>query len=579
MQTTDEREIISQLYAVVESPQRYEAFMQSLQDKIEALPTRDEADDSTPTFIGEHMNRACSLVDIVTPWRLDSDSELHGILAQKMQAMIALDAGGNVIDSNDAANVLYDLTPGATCEALPLDAHDRESLLRIVRETVAHRPARNSPNNVQRFRNRITDRTVLVTVEPYVQRHSGETYAIVRTSDIGWPSYLGSILQDLFDLTRAEVDVLRLMVEGDRVSEIAERRCASVTTIRSQLRSIFAKTDTGSQMDCVRMGFGLSLMHEADEGQLIAARIQAAQDTPLYPRDDQHRLFHLPGGRQIDYSTFGAEDGAPLLFYHCQTWGDVWFREAVDAASEAGFRIIAPLRPGFGQTTLYEGGYSDPRAFAPEIEVLLDHLDVERAPLISVGAGFVHALAAAERMPERLISITATHPWLPVLCNEDYEGFNGFNKLVAHTRLHFPQGLRFLVKAGFAFVSKSGPEAFARALLRDSPHDVEWVTRPDVLPITVHGLKTHRYQGYLGGFGDIANREDWRDLIRDCPVPIRFVIGEHDRNVQWRSARGFAEEHDHVTLSVMRDSGYLVHHQHSDQILRWVQADVNAAGR
>jgi len=522
------------------------------------------------------MKRASELIDIVTPWRHDPDAELHAMLKQRMQATIAFDGRGAIVDSNDAAKILYNLTPDATYESLPLEEDDRHQLLRLIQDTVAHRAGGNAPNNVLRFRNCTTERSLLVTVEPHVGKVSGETFAVIRTSDIGWPSHLSAILQDLFDLTRAEVDVLRLVVEGDRVSEIAERRCASVTTIRSQLRSIFAKTNTRTQLECVRLVFGLSLMHDTEEGKLVAARIQAAQNTPLYPRKDQHRIFQLADGRQIDYSVFGADDGRPLLFYHCQTWGDVWFREAVDAAAEAGFKIIAPLRPGFGQSTVYDGKFSDPRVFAPRLAQLLDHLEVDRAPLVSTGAGLVHALATAELTPGRLISITAAHPWLPVLCNEDYEGLNGFNKLIAHTRLHFPQGLRFLVKAGFAYVSKAGPEAFARSLLRDAPKDVEWVTRPDIKPIMIHGLKTHAYQGYLGGLGDIAYREDWGDLLRNCPVPVRFVIGEHDRNVQWRSARAFAEALDHVTLHVMPDSGYLVHHQHSDQILKWVRADALA---
>lgn len=237
--------------------------------------------------------------------------------------------------------------------------------------------------------------------------------------------------------------------------------------------------------------------------------------------------------------------------------------------------MIAPLRPGFGQTTLYDGGFSDPRTFAPEMERLLDHLGIEQAPIICVGSGLMHALATAGHNPARVLSITATHPWLPITKNEDMDGLSGFNKLIAHTRLHFPPGLRFMVKAGFAFVSKAGPGAFARSLLRDSPKDLEWVSRPDILPITVHGLKTHA-QGYLGTFGEIAYREDWTPLVENCPVPIRFVIGENDRHVQWGAARKWAAASDNITLDVMPNSGFLVHHQHSGQILRWVQGDMRA---
>ena len=58
-------------------------------------------------------------------------------------------------------------------------------------------------------------------------------------------------------------------------------------------------------------------------------------------------------------------------------------------------------------------------------------------------------------------------------------------------------------------------------------------------------------------------------------MPVRRVIGEHDRNVQWGAARRWSEALDHVELHVLPDSGYMVCHQQYAQIIDWAQADLS----
>ncbi len=575
MSFEESNEIISELYELVSAPDQYDDFMLQLQKKLATMQRDGKAGEAG--MISAHMSRAASLVDIVTPWRRESDEALHNALAQRMQATLALDETGNIIDANNAAKMVYDLLPGVGVEALPINDSD-QAVLRMHSGRMIRSPdTSNAPNDVLRLGNTLTGRPLLVRLEPYVQESTRRRFVIMRTSDVGWPSHLGPILQDLFDLSKAEIDVIRLLVEGLKVKEISRRRRASTTTVRSQLQSIFMKTATKDQMDCVRMVFGLALMHDIDEGNLVAARIQASQTTAFFPREDQRHLKRLPDGRQIEYSDFGAGEGGPvLLWYHDQAFGDVWFKEAVQAARHMKIRIIGALRPGFGQTTVYPGEASEPRDFAPDVRWLLDQLGIDRVAIVSSSAGLVHALAAAELMPDRISSISACHPLLPVLEDADLEGTNGYNYLIPHARLHFPASLKFLVKAGFAFVMRSGPAAFGKAVMRASPRDVDWIMRPDILPVMVHGRRVHRDQGYVGNFGDLNYREDWRPLLTDCPVPVRLVIGEHDRNVQWGAARRWSAALDHVTLHALPDSGYMVFHQQYQQILDWVLSDLAA---
>ncbi len=567
-----EQDIVKELYALVAEPHRYDAFMYDLSQRLESL--KEDHDETDHAALLTHIDHASSLVDIVTPWRYAIDDDLREILDRKIHAAMAINTAGEIIDANSSAKYLYDLQSGQYANELPLSGPSETGFPDIVRQAFPDHYKRNNPNNIFRFTDTRSGKPVLVTTETYESMATQAQVVIVQTSDFAWPAYLGPILKDLFSLTQAEIDILQLVVEGFKVSEIRTRRGASEATVRSQLSAIFQKTGVGSQVECIRMVMGLSMLHDANQGRAIASELEASQGPSYFPRSHQRRVLTLENKRTIEYSVFGAKDGDVLLFYHCQVFGDSWFQGAVDAAHRAGLQIIAPLRPGFGQTTVYSGKYSDPHIFAADIEALLDHLNVNRASILSVSSGLVHALAAVHRMPGRFTGISATHPILPVLTTEDLEGTNGYNYLIPHARLRFPPALKLMCRAGFAFVQTAGVAAFLRALLRSAPKDVEWAMRPDVFPVLEWGTGIHANQGYVGNLGDISYSENWLTPLTECSVPIRLVIGEHDRNVPWAAAKRHAKEQDHISLHILQDSGYLVHHQQGRQLVRWAAAEL-----
>lgn len=71
----------------------------------------------------------------------------------------------------------------------------------------------------------------------------------------GAPS--AAILSGLFDLTPAEARVARGLVEGWSVSEIAVGQGLAESTVRNQLRAVFAKTGASRQSELVSMCGGL----------------------------------------------------------------------------------------------------------------------------------------------------------------------------------------------------------------------------------------------------------------------------------------------------------------------------------
>lgn len=61
------------------------------------------------------------------------------------------------------------------------------------------------------------------------------------------------ILKSLFNLTPAEQQLAKLIIEGHRLDEAARKQCISLNTARTHMKHIYAKTDTGSQTDLVRL--------------------------------------------------------------------------------------------------------------------------------------------------------------------------------------------------------------------------------------------------------------------------------------------------------------------------------------
>lgn len=64
---------------------------------------------------------------------------------------------------------------------------------------------------------------------------------------------LASRVGELFDLSRAEMRVLLLLLEGCSAADMTQRTGTSMATVRSHIRSIFGKTEVTRQIDLMRL--------------------------------------------------------------------------------------------------------------------------------------------------------------------------------------------------------------------------------------------------------------------------------------------------------------------------------------
>lgn len=135
---------------------------------------------------------------------------------------------------------------------------------------------------------------------------------------------------------------------------------------------------------------------EYDEEPLVPSSVGAASISGT----------RLPDGRTLAWREYGNPRGVPCVLMpdiRSSRLAPEWLLH--DSALPASVRLIAVDRPGTGMSTAIGfGGAEDP---ADDLGRLIQTLAVGRVVLIGIGSGADAALAAAERHPDLVTSVSA----------------------------------------------------------------------------------------------------------------------------------------------------------------------------
>jgi pimeloyl-ACP methyl ester carboxylesterase len=121
-------------------------------------------------------------------------------------------------------------------------------------------------------------------------------------------------------------------------------------------------------------------------------------------------FVELKDGRRLAYVTYGDPEGVPLLFLHGTPGTSMQIGMASEGARKLGFKLIAPDRPGLGD--------SDVQAermlyhYPLDVVQLLDYLKIRQCPVIAISGGAPYAFQCAHDLPERLTHIVSLSGWI-----------------------------------------------------------------------------------------------------------------------------------------------------------------------
>ena len=243
-------EIIDRLYDVALDPLRLEELVDTWEAHLAPL-RRDPLDLATPFHdpdITQHIRRASLFLN-----RLDTvrdDAVYRSVLEDiPRSAAFISDGGSTVMACNRPAGIAFGLRDGAALASLPFEPDDIRVLHSAVQRVVAGRAAQVI---TLRVRSTITGSPVILRIGP-VESAEARPLALVMSTEQVWPEGFETTVQEAFGLTLAEVDIVRGISQGLPLKDIASARGRSLETVRTQLRSILAKSETHSQSELVRV--------------------------------------------------------------------------------------------------------------------------------------------------------------------------------------------------------------------------------------------------------------------------------------------------------------------------------------
>jgi pimeloyl-ACP methyl ester carboxylesterase/DNA-binding CsgD family transcriptional regulator len=453
---------------------------------------------------------------------------------------------------NRAAGMAFKIADGGPVDALPFDAEDIETLRGVVRKVASGRAEKVI---TLRIRSTITGSPVIVRVSP-VESDAVKPLALVLSTELVWPVGFATTVQEAFGLTMAEVEIVRGITLGHPIRDIAEGRGRSVETVRTQVRSVLAKTETHSQSELVRVVLGLmDVALIPTDGSAAPTRVTGLDAAPF-----QH--LRKGDGRRLEWIEFGAPGGRPVLYMHLDYGMIRWPRRAERNAKARGMRVIVPVRAGYGGSDLHVKGSDHVAGVAADYAHVMDHLGASGAAVIALGADFRFALALAESRPDLVRGIVGCAAQLPLRTAAQYDRMDKWQRFILANARYAPKVLPFLVKAGFSLARKLGKAAFFTQVNGGSPADMECFARPDVREAVLEGTevclgaKVLAHEAFTREC--ISSERDWSALVRGTRVPVKLLQGDQDPQTPMLTIKELMGDFPHLDVEFMPNTGQLL---------------------
>ncbi len=556
-------EIVERLYDVALDPIKLEQLLRVWEDRAAPLRHGQGIPLEDPE-IEAHMQRATVFLD-----RYDaaSQSGFRSVLEEIPRSAAFLSDGGTLIaDCNRPATVAFGIAAGGPFAALPFEADDRTLLAGVIRKVAGGRAEKVV---TLRIRSTVTGSPVIVRVSRV--ETDGPALALVLSTELVWPPGFETTVQEAFGLTPTEVEIVRGITLGLPVKDIAEARGRSAETVRTQVRSILQKTETHSQSELVRVVLGLM------DVALIPTGLPGRSVPPGGTLEQRElRELWLADGRRLTWIEFGDPKGQPVVYMHLDYGLIRWPASAERHAAARKLRVIVPVRAGYGLTDLHLRAADHLGAVTQDYIAVLDHLAVQEAIALPLGADLRFAMNLANRRPDLVAGIVGAACQLPLRTAAQYERMDKWQRFILANARYAPKVLPFLVQAGFSLARRLGKDAFFAQVNGGSPADIEAFARPEVREAILTGsdvcLARDRSAHEAFTRECIGSEKDWSAVVLACRVPVLLLQGDQDPQTPVLSVRELMEDYPELEVRFIPETGQMLFFKEWPMVLDEVEA-------
>jgi DNA-binding CsgD family transcriptional regulator/pimeloyl-ACP methyl ester carboxylesterase len=549
-QDRDQDQLVNTIYDVVLDPTRYHELVTQWQNQLKASNLKDD----TQEVLMAHLSRATEMLSRFEMHH--HDVEIENVLNSETQPTLIVNSDGTVITANKTAVDIYGVQPGDQIDILKITPEASKQIEKAIKIVCQRQGNQSQCKIIRAARLQKPVSTILISITP-MSVPDGLTVGVIKTTEILWPEHLDPLLTDVFQLTNAEIGVVRLLVAGNTLREISERRRTSLKTVRTQLKIIFQKTQTQTQQELLRLIIGFS--------QLGVPTVHRPHSQPRQSNGSNHHLLgattqflHARGLPRMEFIQHGEATGIPVMTFHDEILGDAFLNPILQLTQSKAFRFHVPVRFGYGQSEEATSQALRCKQISQAIATYVAQQKFETPiRILTHGNGLYFALRLACLFPDLCRSITAISPALPIQNKSDLEGMPKYNRFISSSGLFAPKMLEFGLRSGFALYQRIGPSRFIN-MIYNAPEDARMIKSKNVMSVLEYGGRLVRGGGYtalLSDERDIAR--DWSHLASACNCSITLVLGTGDSSSRWHRAKKFQTLNPMVMIETIDDSAVL----------------------
>lgn len=557
---TDRDLIIDRIYQIALEPSSLDGFIDLWHDMGLAdhfVEADDEGSEHHGMSYTAHLHRAHSI--------LQRDETVRSDLTEYVRPYKTLAAcvvsGSLVIEAaNLGAHTAYRIAVGDRLDQIGLPSEMDGALSQITRDVL------NGPVHSEKILkvDLETKRgTILFRVTRLGDILDVGPAALIVSTHFQWQEALGAFISKVFDVTVAEQDIVRMLVEGEDAKVIAVARNTSEGTVRGQIKSIMRKMNVRSQTDIVRLAMTLGDFptDTVDDRDVVVPTAPTLANNWLETEVwKPFKSLLMPDDRTLTYHDMGPLIGKPVLLSHMGSCMVRWSRSMVRLAFEHNLRVICPIRAGYGHSDRLDT-HADPLDAAREDTIrLLDNLRIDRLPYIVQGTDFTFAADLVEKRPERISEIIGlgARPCLPGGLN--VEGAGRWQRFFVSTARNAPHLVQFASGAVMAMCKRIGPEAMLRQLCKESPSDLRLLDNDEMKQILVANISlmagpaTNAARAFAMEY--MAFQEDWSDSVMATRgIPVTLFLAREDPTIDLGAISEFQLHYPWIAFEVIEKAG------------------------
>ena len=377
--------VIASLYDAVSDNAPYESMFFAMDEVIESVlgqpHIEESAENLNPLFM-PHFERAAHIFDVLSQKKTVTPLTY---VQQRSVASAVVDSSGHILAANDMFREEF--------SDMPKSLHDLFSSSgdkgRFQKLTKANAEDSQALLNID-LPDKSTSISLLAGFVPDID-HPTDRLIYVVAIQPRWNDGVGDLLAETFKLNTAEIDILKAFVTTGSVQAVADQRGRSIRTVRTQLSRIFGQMNISGQTGLALFLATLSGLQSEVAGQDTENGTRAGRKTEI----KRHVLN--PMGHQTEILEYGRPDGDPVFLIQSTHPADL----TVDLRRqlyEAGLRVIAPLKPGSGESAKISG-QSGPEQMAPIYFDIIQSMGIEKPILAGQASGGLYALHLANSFP------------------------------------------------------------------------------------------------------------------------------------------------------------------------------------